>query len=162
MLESKFSKYGYIKNCPITHTDAMIIRPWEYSTDDFHTGIDLFCDRVYSICSGVVIELDKSIDNTYVVTVQYTDDIIVRYLHLAATAVAFGQIVKIDDIIGTAEEYVHFEYATKQNSMFSVRLSNALGFFKHDPYEVAAGIITLLDSGMTDYEPPEHATQTIF
>lgn len=155
-------KLDIIPDCKLIHGDGHIIQQWDVSDPcSYHTGIDMHAYNIYSISSGVVIECDMDSDNIYVVTVQYDIDTVLRYMHMDSVQVEFGQILKDQTCIGKADNYVHFEYATRTPSDWPVRISD-LNFYKHDPYPVLAGYILLPDSGYTDYDPYAVAHQTIF
>lgn len=151
-----------IQDCKLTHTNAELIQQWDVSNfKSYHTGIDIIADKVYAISSGVVIELDEGTDGRYTITIQYNKDIVLRYMNLKSVYVRFGQIIPNGTLLGTADKYLHFEYATTSYSLWAVRISD-LQFYKHDPYFIAIGDIVLPDSGLTDYDPYAIAHQTVF
>lgn len=127
----------------ITDSDKGIKLPWIGSTKDslykthgFHTGIDLYTNNVYSYASGVVTSIGR--DDRYVaVTIQYDIFTSLRYLHLNSATVVVGQIVQSGFNIGTADKYVHFEYATKNkgSSLWAVRVGTET-YYKQNPDEL--------------------------
>ena len=67
-----------IVNCPITNTNSEIMTPFVDSETDryykenqsYHTGVDIVCNKVYSVLSGVVIQACLFDDHKRIV-VQY-------------------------------------------------------------------------------------------
>lgn len=135
-----------ISDCPITKSDAGIVKSWIVDKNSFaykvnesyHTGIDLRCKTVYSVCYGVVIELGRNDTGHYHVTVQYDKDRCVRYMHLKSESVTLGGVIPIGAEIGIADSYVHFEYLTRSEGEPSlpVRISNVT-YYRHDPTAIA-------------------------
>lgn len=113
-----------------------------YKEHGFHTGIDLYAENVYSLCSGVVTHVGTD-GNHYAVTVQYDGEISLRYLHLKSISVVAGQTVQQGFGIGVADKYVHLEYATKTkgDSIWSVRIGTQT-YYKHNPLEINMVSIT--------------------
>lgn len=135
-----------IPNCPITKTNSEILKSWVADKDSYayidnggyHTGIDLECKKVYSVCYGVVIELGMHDDGYYYVTVQYDKNKCVRYMHLKSESVLLGGVVAKEDEIGEANKYVHFEYMTvdKGSSIWGVRIDRRT-YYKQNPTTIA-------------------------
>ena len=133
----------------INLSDSEIRLPWIgsekhelYKKHGFHTGIDLYADNVYSLCSGVVTNVGSD-GKYYAVTVQYDGNISLRYLHLRSVSVKAGQTVQQGFSIGVADKYVHFEYVTrtKGDSIWPVRIGTET-YYKHDPLELNLVSIT--------------------
>lgn len=127
----------------INHSGKGIKLPWIGSRKDklfsrygFHTGIDLYATGVYSLSSGVVISVGLD-GKHYAVTIQYNSFSALRYLHLKETAVQAGQAVQSGFHVGNADQYVHFEYVTKEQkeSIWSVRIGT-MTYYKHNPLDM--------------------------
>ena len=128
----------------ITYSDAAPIREWSESLKNVHTGVnlplksvctgvDLPSKNVYSYCDGVVLAVGK-VNNHYCVTVQYDVFNLLRYDHLSTIMVGAGDIIQTGTVIGIADRFVHFEYATKEknSSKWSVRVGTQT-YWKQDP-----------------------------
>lgn len=135
-----------ISKCPITKSNAKIVRSWIVDKNStafknhggYHTGIDLQCTTVYSVCYGVVIELGMHDEGYYFVTVQYDKDNCVRYMHLKSESVTLGSLVAKDDEIGEANKYVHFEYLTSKEGQPSLPVRiDTVTFYKQNPTNIA-------------------------
>lgn len=114
-----------------------------YKKYKYHTGIDITASHVYSYASGVVISIGSS-EDLYAVTVQYDSRISLRYLHLKSVCVSIGDILYPNMKIGTADQYVHFEYVSvsKDNSIWPVRIGT-MTYYKHDPELVLNGSVKI-------------------
>lgn len=132
----------------ITDSNKGIRLPWIGDETDtlfkrhgYHTGLDLYANHVYSFTSGVVTSIGKE-DSHYAVTVQYDAQTSLRYLHLKTISVGAGQIVQQGFNLGTADQYVHFEYITKnkKDSLWSVRIGTET-YYKHNPFDIIGGEI---------------------
>lgn len=133
----------------VNNEDSLIIKKWS-SIKPYHTGLDISAATVYSICKGVVLFVGKDEDNKYVVSVQVNNTQCVRYGHLNEVSVIAGQLVDAH-VIGTADQYVHFEYCTTDvsGSIWPVRLGEVT-YYKHNPYPVISGEISLDSTGAYD------------
>ena len=114
-----------------------------YKKHGYHTGIDLTASDVHSYASGVVISIGRS-EDIYAVTVQYDSRISLRYLHLKSVCVYIGDILYPNMKIGTADQYVHFEYVSvsKDNSIWPVRIGT-MTYYKQDPELVLNGSVKI-------------------
>lgn len=119
-----------------TYNNKPILRDWSTNSNAVHTGIDMPADNVYSYTDGVVLAVGN-VDNHYCVTVQYDVFNLLRYDNLSSVSVGAGEIVQVGAVIGKADRFVHFEYATKNqnNSKWSVRVGTQL-YWKQDPKEL--------------------------
>lgn len=123
------------KDCIITHRDSKVLK--SYIIDDkkeYHTGIDLEASEVYCPCCGVVIQACQ-VDDHQSVVVQYSGNISLRFTHLREVCVKPGELVDFNQVIGTADKYVHFEYLTSEQNTpsFRVYVAQGLALYKHDP-----------------------------
>jgi hypothetical protein len=121
---------------PITHSDEPAIREWDENPKNVCTGIDFRCDNVYSYSSGVVLAIGR-FNDYYCVTVQYDIFNLLRYDHLKSVDVGAGDIIQVDALIGMADHFLHFEYATKEqnSSKWSVRVGSQT-YWKQNPMEM--------------------------
>jgi murein DD-endopeptidase MepM/ murein hydrolase activator NlpD len=117
----------------ITLSDTAPIREWSIDPKNVCTGVDIPSDIVYSYCDGVVLAVGK-VDNHYCVTVQYDVYNLLRYDHLSAVYVGAGDNIQAGATVGKADQFVHFEYATKEqnNSKWSVRVGTQT-YWKQNP-----------------------------
>ena len=136
-----------IVNCPITNTNSEIMTPFVDSETDryykenqsYHTGVDIVCNKVYSVLSGVVIQVCLFDDHKRIV-VQYNREYAVCYANMNEIFWEVGQSVQAGSEIGVADGFVHFELwlTTKGNSLWRTYVNN-IAFYKHDPTEIATG-----------------------
>lgn len=134
-----------LKHCIITHQDSEVIRDYALAlgSDTYHTGIDIKADTIYCPCQGVVI-YSGLVDSKPSCTVQYSNNICLRFTHLQSLNVSAGNIIEADCAIGRADEFVHFEYLTSEQTYPNFRVFfNAQAYsyymYKHDPYLVLLG-----------------------
>ena len=128
------------KNCVITLENSNVWKDYVvYIKQEYHTGIDLFADNIYSPCKGVVIQV-CNVDKYLGVVIQYSEHVGLRFTHLESVFVNPGDIVENKQKIGLAKNFVHFEYLTTEanNPAFKVRIGE-LEFYKHDPRLVLNG-----------------------
>ena len=116
-----------------------IRRPWIGSTSNplydkfkFNTGIDVLGSYVYAYASGTVVAVGKDEDNYYAITIQYDVFSCLRYTHLDSVEVKAGDVVQQGFYLGKAHKYLHFEYITKAESMWPVRVGTET-YYKHNP-----------------------------
>ena len=123
----------------ITQSDAEIIQDWSVATYNVHTGIDILSENVFSLTSGVVLAVGTN-GKHYCITIQYDVNNLLRYEHSSSASVGAGDVVQGDTLIGTADKYVHFEYATSDQgtSRWSVRIG-CCTFWKQNPYDLLIG-----------------------
>ena len=92
-----------ILNCILTNTDI------EYpevgtkygfgkTADDVHTGVNIKCKNVYSICDGVVIDAAKY-TNGNMVLIQYDNTICLLYSMLRESFVVPGPLIRKGTIL---------------------------------------------------------------
>lgn len=108
--------------------------------DDQTAGCWITTSDVYSICSGVVLAVDRAVkNNTWCVTVEVDNKHWVRYCGIAATKVIVGETINRGQFVGYAyKRLIRFEYCTSIASQFPVRiLSKQL--YKTDPTPILFG-----------------------
>ena len=133
-----------IQNCIITHKDSEILKKCCVlaGSTEYHIGIDIKCDTIYSPCYGVCIYTGL-IENKPSCTIQYSENICLRFLNLKEVCVLPGDIVSYNQELGIAEDYVHFEYLTSQKSYPYFRVffncTQSYYLYKHDPMLVLSG-----------------------
>lgn len=154
--------YRTISNCPITLTDSNVTYPyiddednsWYEKYGSYHSGIDIECTDVYSLCKSVVTYIGEDSDNgelKKVVIVQYDAERSLRYCHLTDVYVEAGDIIEDKLLIGKADKWCHFELltATQTESVWPVRVG-AKTYYKQDPELYADGTEELPGSGFED------------
>lgn len=116
----------------VKDSNNLIRSNWRSSTPPYHTGLDVFTDKVYNVCKGVVIFVGV-VEGRWSVIVQVNADICIRYSNLSKVLVEEGQPIYYDVEIGHADKYVHFEYCTRQqnNSKWPVRAGTQT-YYKQD------------------------------
>lgn len=121
-----------------------IRRPWIGSKTDplfkkygYNTGIDVFCDRVYSYINGVVLAVGSDGAGYYSVTIQYDAISCLRYTRLKSALVNPDDIIQAGFAIGEVNKYFRFEYITrnKGSSLWSVRVGTET-YYKQDPVKM--------------------------
>lgn len=133
-----------LENCILTHRDSEVEKTYDvkFGSEIYHTGIDITADDVYCPCQGVCIYTGY-VDNYPSCTVQYSDNICLRFLHLLEVQVEPGQTIEYDQIIGIADKFVHFEYLTSEKIYPSFRVffqaAKSYYMYKHDPMLVLSG-----------------------
>lgn len=166
------STYKTYSNTQITKGDAVITVPWIIDTKSewyksyggYHTGLDILATEVYSMHSGTVIQVGKDENDTYAVTLQYSGSIITRYKNLKTVYVKAGDYLYEGGFIGTSEESVHFEYATRDEGTYLVRIDTET-YYKHNPEVLFNGTVTLKSTEITEdtedsteSEPPDKSS----
>lgn len=142
-------EYMTIENCPVTTTTSRVLYPYIDSEDNkwysryggLHSGVDIECKSVHSVCQGVVILVGTDFDDgLQTVTVQYDAYQGFRYCHLASVRVKAGDIIQKSQWIADAKDFVHFEYidVTEGNPLWLCRIGD-MEYFKHNPEEFATG-----------------------
>lgn len=133
-----------LNNCIITHENSEILKYYGVTSSgtSYHTGVDIEGTNIYCPCKGVCI-FNGLIENKPSCTVQYSNNICLRFTHLKEVNVNEGQLVEYDSIIGIADKYVHFEYLTSENTYPHFRVffnaQNSYFMYKHDPMLVLSG-----------------------
>lgn len=145
-----------ILNCILTNTDI------EYpevgtkygfgkTADDVHTGVNIKCKNVYSICDGVVIDSAKCI-NGNMVLIQYDKTICFLYSMIRESFVVPGQLVRKSTILGTTDDFLHFEYLRTDNNPLSVTfIYKSVALHPNDPIQVLDGSYNFYSSTESKY-----------
>jgi murein DD-endopeptidase MepM/ murein hydrolase activator NlpD len=145
-----------ILNCILTNTDI------EYpevgtkygfgkTADDVHTGVNIKCKNVYSICDGVVIDSAKYI-NGNMVLIQYDKTICFLYSMIRESFVVPGQLVRKSTILGTTDDFLHFEYLRTDNNPLSVTfIYKSVALHPNDPIQVLDGSYNFYSSTESKY-----------
>lgn len=145
-----------ILNCILTNTDI------EYpevgtkygfgkTADDVHTGVNINCKNVYSICDGVVIDSAKYI-NGNMVLIQYDKTICFLYSMIRESFVVPGQLVRKSTILGTTDDFLHFEYLRTDNNPLSVTfIYKSVALHPNDPIQVLDGSYNFYSSTESKY-----------
>ena len=145
-----------ILNCILTNTDT------EYpevgtkygfgkNADDVHTGVNIKCKNVYSICDGVVIDSAKYI-NGNMVLIQYDKTICFLYSMIRESFVVTGQLIRKGTILGTTDDFLHFEYLRTDNNPLSVTfIYKSVAFHPNDPIHVLDGSYNFYSSTESKY-----------
>ena len=143
-----------IKNCPITKKDSNV--KLEYIVDEtskyvldsksIHTGVDIECENVYSVFDGVVIQCCM-LDDHMSMIVQYNGSYCVRYSNMKSCELIVGHLVKNGDLLGSADEFVHFELLSTVRSSSGTKVTvGSLRLFKIDPMDVVCGKMKFSDT----------------
>lgn len=147
-----------LTNCLITHKDSEIVKSYDIYAGSgiYHTGIDIRTDSVYCPCQGVVI-YDGLVEKQPSCTVQYSQNICLRFTHLKSLYVTSGQIIEAGQEIGIADSFVHFEYLTSEQWYPNFRIffnayENSYYMYKHDPYLVLNGNIQFEETSIPRQE----------
>lgn len=135
-----------ITNCAITQTDSTILNYWidDTKSDEYkkhggyHSGVDIEATDVYALCSCVCTYVGEDEYDQKVVIVQYDANTSFRYANLSRVDVVGGQIITYEDQIGVADEFVHFELLTREESQWIVRVGKET-YYKHDPISYVRG-----------------------
>lgn len=135
----------------ITDMDFRITCPWIGESDkklqkihktEFHTGVQIPANNVYSYSQGVVIGIGKQSD-AYFVTVQFDAGNLFRYCHMKSVNVSINEIVQAGDLIGSAKRWMRFEWATTaESSKFAVWFGDVT-YFKQNPERLFSGEVVL-------------------
>lgn len=145
-----------ILNCVLTNTD---IEYPEVGTkygfgnlrDDIHTGVNIKCKRVYSICDGVVIDVSQYTKGSMVI-VQYDKTICFSYSMLKESFVVPGQIIRKGTMLGTTDDFLHFEYLRTDNNPLSVTfIYKSVALHPNDPIQVLDGSYNFYSSTESKY-----------
>lgn len=144
--------YKTYQTCYITKSTGNILVPWISSEKSewyqihhgFHTGLDIEANEIYSWESGVVTQIGQSENNLYSVTVQYSGQISLRYMHLKSVYVNTSDVLFAGSFIGIADKHVHFELLINDpnSSNWPVRIGT-ITYYKHDPEDLFTGKILL-------------------
>ena len=118
----------------LTFAEYSVLHSWTPVGSHIYTGTDITADNVYSYASGTVIAVSKEDLLHYCVTVQYDVFNILRYNNLRSVNVGAGETVENGNLIGKADKFLRFEYATKEqgSSKWPVRVGTQT-YWKQDP-----------------------------
>ena len=135
----------------ITDPTKYIIQGWQ-AGDVNMTGTLINTDKVFSICSGTIIEVGKdNKNNLYSVSVEYEYATWVRYCMLESVYVSVGNVISRGDGIGKAyKSQLRLEYCTDDESEFPFRCGN-MELYKQDPMVILDGDIDLADPEIDVY-----------
>lgn len=145
-----------ILNCILTNTD---IEYPEVGTKygfgknayDVHTGVNIKCKNVYSICDGVVIDAAKY-TNGNMVLIQYDKTICFLYSMIRESFVVPGQLIRKGTILGTTDDFLHFEYLRTDNNPLSVTfIYKSVALHPNDPIQVLDGSYNFYSSTESKY-----------
>lgn len=139
-----------IKNCLITQQDSKVLRSWlddlgaqSYNSKErYHTGVDLSATSVYAFCNCVCVYVGQDESDKIAVIVQYDRNRAFRFSNLISADVISGQALPKGTKIGIADNFVHFELLTREESEWGVRAGKE-DYWKHDPIEYVRGQIDL-------------------
>lgn len=145
-----------IQNCSLTNND--IEYPEEGTKngfgklrDDIHTGVNIKCKSVYSVCDGVVIDVAQYTVGNMVI-VQYDNTICLVYSMLKESFVVPGQLIRKGKLLGTADDFVHFEYLrTDKNPIGVTFIYKSIALHPNDPIEVLDGSYQFYSSSDSQY-----------
>ena len=132
-LQKIVSDYGGVRRPWIGDTSNPLYKQYK-----FNTGIDVCGTNVYSYSNGVVLAVGKD-KGKYAVTVQYDVFSVLRYTNLKDVSVRAGDMIQVGYKIGAAHNYVHFEYATKDQSNWPVRVGTET-YYKQNPIRMLGGV----------------------
>ena len=125
-----------IIDCAITHTNAEVLKEYGLVSDItvYHTGIDIKASEIYAPCRGVIIQACK-FEGKWSAVLQYSQHISLRFTNFKELNVHAGEIISTNQILGIADEYIHFEYLTTEenNPSYVVRIPPNCILWKHDP-----------------------------
>ena len=118
----------------LTFAEYSVLHSWTPVGSQIYTGTDITADSVYSYASGTVLTASKEDLLHYCVTVQYDVFNILRYCNLKTLNVGAGDTVQNGSLIGSADKFLRFEYATKEqgSSKWPVRIGTQT-YWKQDP-----------------------------
>lgn len=156
-----------LKNCCITQKDSVVIKQFsstEKLNQNGHYGVDILCDDVFSICFGIVAMIHTE-DNHYHISVQYNDSILLRYCNLNKCYVTVGQPIVYNQLLGVADNHIHFEYCipVMQDSSRCVRICNVT-YMKSNPLPVLmnrAQFVPDFRDNMNNYDNEENEVATV-
>ena len=145
-----------IKNCSLTNTDieypeAGTKNGFGKIGNDIHTGVNIKCKNVYSVCDGVVIDAAQYTVGNMIV-VQYGKTICLVYSMLKESFVVPGQLIRKGALLGTTDDFVHFEYLRTDNNPISVTfIYKSIALHPNDPLEVLDGSYQFYSSTDSEY-----------
>ena len=121
----------------VTRTLSPVLKTWsDNQAQGYFTGVMLYACEVFSICDGVIVQIEKSHSNRSVVTVQYSSNLYVRYLNISSDSLTSteGKTIEEGQLIGEAyNNKLIFEVcSTSGNKLWPVRIGKYT-FYKTDP-----------------------------
>lgn len=119
-----------LSNCPITKSDAKVLKECVMSTSDplyrtyreFHTGVDLETKDVYSMYDGTVVYVGQNDKKQYSVIIQTGSSLCICYRWLNSISVRAGLSISAQQYIGEVKKYVHVESYNNIQSNWAVRI----------------------------------------
>lgn len=124
-------------------SESKIIREWS-DRPPYCPQVRIDIEDVFSVTEGKVIYIGQDPDDsTYSVNIQVNLNEIIRYSHLETYSVSPYTKVSLKEKIGTARDYLIFEYCTSYQgeSEFPVRINRGT-YWKQDPSDIAEGKYT--------------------
>lgn len=122
----------------VAKKESTILRDWsDNQSQGYFTGVVLDVCEVFSICDGVIVQVEKSIEYFQVITVQYSVDLYVRYLNIVDMAIDIveGRTIQIGQKIGVAyHNNIHLEVCVPnaKSKLWPVRVGMKT-LYKVDP-----------------------------
>lgn len=149
--------YRNLNTCSVTKSATTVLRPFVSSKKDpwydisngYNTGCDIAASTVYSICSGVIVQVGKD-SKHHVATIQYNRNICIRYTNLSEVSCEAGELIQSGDIVGIADKYTRVECIMRDSDfkLWPVRIGK-IQYYKVDPEPYVDGSVLLQDSGMS-------------
>lgn len=133
------TKYDFLKK--IVSGAGRILKPWldkpnvYYAQYTYQTGVDIYGGSVYSYADGVVVAVGRDADDLVSVIVQYDAYSCLQYCHMAMSMVEAGDVVQAGFALGVTHGYVHFEYLTKEESRWPVRVGTET-YYRQNPIKM--------------------------
>lgn len=128
----------------ITHQNSEVLKTYGIvqNSKEYHTGIDILGKDIFCPCNGVCIYVGL-VDSQLSCTIQYSQNICLRFSNMAYLDINQGDVVSYDQKIGQADKYIHFEYLTSERTYpyFRVFFNSTQSYYmyKHDPMLVLSG-----------------------
>lgn len=142
-----------IPNCGITKTDARVIEECVMSKDSdtykktkqYHTGIDLEADAVYSLYDGIIVMIGSD-PRGYTVIIRTGSTFCISYSSMKELAsIELGSDIHSGDEIGEVKNQVHVEYLTRGESKWPVRIGQDTWYKTNTD-----GLFTVLDNATSN------------
>lgn len=151
--------YKTIKNSILSKEDLDIYIPFIDNSESslykrykqFSTGITVKSKKkyIYSVCSGVVVSVDKLNKKKHIVTVQFDIGNCIRYSGLSSIDVKQGKMIKKGDLIGKYDTYLLFSHLSKSTpstnkgqQIFACPIYDLM-YYYIDPQPLASGQLDL-------------------
>lgn len=121
----------------VTQTESTIIKEWsDDESQGYFTGVMFDACEVFSICDGVIVQVEKSTKYHKVVTIQYSNNLYVRYLNIIELdkEIVEGRTITFGQFIGRCyHNQLMFEVCTKDgDKRWPVRIGKYT-LYKEDP-----------------------------